>query len=92
MIYEVELTDAAIDDIEYLRKIGQFAAIRKIDALIDELQKHLFSGKGRPEPLTGDKKGYWSRRIIGKHRLTYLVNNEEIMVVVVSAYGHYDDK
>ena len=92
MIYEVEFTDAALNDIESLRKAGEFAAIRKIDALIDQLQKHPFTGTGKPEPLIGDKKGQWSRRIIGKHRLTYSVNNEKITVIVISAYGHYDDK
>ena len=92
MIYEIEFTDAALNDIESLRKAGEFAAIRKIDALIDQLQKHPFTGTGKPEPLIGDKKGQWSRRIIGKHRLTYSVNNEKITVIVISAYGHYDDK
>ena len=92
MIYEVELTEAAISDIEHLRKAGEFAAIRKIDAIIDQLQKHPFTGTGNPEPLKGDKKGQWSRRIIGKHRLTYSVNNAKITVIVISAYGHYDDK
>ena len=92
MMYEIEFTDAALNDIESLRKAGEFAAIRKIDALIDQLQKHPFTGTGKPEPLIGDKKGQWSRRIIGKHRLTYSVNNEKITVIVISAYGHYDDK
>ena len=92
MIYEVEFTDAALNDIESLRKAGEFAAIRKIDALIDQLQKHPFTGTGNPEPLIGDKKGQWSRRIVGKHRLTYSVDNEKITVIVISAYGHYDDK
>jgi toxin-antitoxin system, toxin component, Txe/YoeB family len=91
-MYEVELTEAAYNDIERLREAGEFAAIRKIDALIYQLQKHPFTGTGKPEPLMGDKKGQWSRRIIGKHRLTYSVSNEKITVIVISAYGHYDDK
>ena len=92
MIYEIELTEAAFNDIEYLRKVGQFAAIRKINALIDQLKLHPFTGTGNPEPLMGDKKGQWSRRVTGKHRLTYSVNDEKITVIVISAYGHYDDK
>ena len=92
MIYEVEFTETALNDVENLRKSGEFAAIRKIDALIDQLQKHPFIGTGNPEPLKGDKKGWWSRRIIGKHRLTYSVDNAKITVIVISAYGHYDDK
>jgi len=65
MMYEVELTEAAYNDIERLRKAGEFAAIRKIDALIYQLQKHPFTGTGKPEPLMGDKKravvpkNYW---------------------------------
>ena len=92
MIYEIEFAEAALNDIEFLRKAGKYAAVRKIDALIDQLQKHPFTGTGNPEPLKGDKQGQWSRRIIGKHRLIYSVNNEKITVIVISAYGHYDDK
>jgi len=34
----------------------------------------------------------WSRRIDQKHRLVYQINETELIVVAISAYGHYADK
>ena len=60
--------------------------------LIDELYEHPKSGTGRPEPLKGHLEGRWSRRISDKHRLVYRVQEKEVIVLVISAYGHYEDK
>ena len=49
-------------------------------------------GTGHPEPLRGDRSGQWSRTITKKHRLIYEVHDTEVYVLVVAAYGHYDDK
>ncbi|MBK6410178.1 MAG: Txe/YoeB family addiction module toxin [Flavobacteriales bacterium] len=46
---------------------------------------------GKPEPLKGTLKGYWSRRIDEKHRLVYRMTSEG-SVEVVSCKGHYGDK
>jgi toxin YoeB len=35
----------------------------KINSLIDDLQRHPFTGLGKPEPLKRNLKGFWSRRI-----------------------------
>ena len=44
---------------------------KKINALIKECLRHPFDGTGKPEPLTGDLSGFWSRRIDREHRLVY---------------------
>jgi toxin YoeB len=59
--------------------------------LID-MQEHPTTGIGHPEPLGADRKGQWSRRITQKHRLVYEIDDGSIKVLVLSAYGHYDDK
>ena len=41
----------------------------RINALITEAKRTPFQGLGKPEPLKGDLKGWWSRRITGDHRL-----------------------
>jgi len=46
-----------------------------------------FAGKGKPEPLTGER-GTWSRRINEEHRLTYRVVDEH--VDFLQARYHYD--
>ncbi|MBP0617316.1 Txe/YoeB family addiction module toxin [Jiella mangrovi] len=45
----------------------------RINALIKEAKRTPFRGMGKPEPLKGDLKGWWSRRITGDHRLVYRV-------------------
>jgi toxin YoeB len=59
----------------------------KIFTLIKNISQSPFDGLGKPEPLKGNLKGYWSRRITQEHRLVYKVETNAI--IVVSAYGHY---
>jgi toxin YoeB len=59
----------------------------RLAALIDEVKRTPFVGKGKPEPLKGDFKGCWSRRITEEHRLIYKVDDHRI--VIVACKGHY---
>ncbi len=45
----------------------------RINALIEDARRHLFSGIGKPEPLSGNLAGFWSRRITKEHRLVYRI-------------------
>lgn len=45
----------------------------KILVLIEDARRHPFTGLGKPEPLRGNHKGWWSRRITDEHRLVYRV-------------------
>lgn len=47
--------------------------LSRINGLIEECMRHPFKGRGKPEPLKGDLKGWWSRRITREHRLVYRV-------------------
>ncbi len=55
--------------------------VRKIAALIRDIQRTPFEGIGKPEPLRHDLSGYWSRRIDQEHRLVYAVDGEALTVV-----------
>lgn len=44
---------------------------------------------GKPEPLTGNLSGYWSRRINDKDRLIYRIDEENIYIL--SCRYHYGD-
>ncbi len=59
----------------------------KIHQLIEEIKKDPFRGTGRVERLTGDKEGWYSRRINKKDRLVYEVDGEK--VILKSCEGHY---
>jgi toxin YoeB len=59
---------------DYLYWAGNDVRMRdKINSLIDDIQRHPFTGIGKPEPLKRNLKGYWSRRINREQRLVYRV-------------------
>ena len=90
--YEIEYTEKFLEDIEVYKKTGQKSILIKLNALINELRVHPTTGTGSPEALKGDKKGQWSRRITQRHRLVYEIHNDVVTVVLLAAWGHYDDK
>ena len=45
----------------------------RLNALIEACRRHPFQGRGKPEALKGDLKGWWSRRITHEDRLVYRV-------------------
>ena len=92
MNYEIELTDDADADIERHKKSGDKVLLRKIDKLFYELRDNPTEGTGKPEKLKHYKIPTWSRRINDKHRLIYRIESEKVIVLVLSLWGHYDDK
>ena len=62
---------------------------RKINELIQSIDRTPFEGIGKPEPLKYQLKGYWARRITDEHRLVYSVN--ETGVQIISCKYHYQD-
>jgi toxin YoeB len=62
-------------------------SIDRIKLLIREIDSNPFTGIGKPEPLKGNWKGFWSRRIDQEHRLIYRVTESQILIV--KCKGHY---
>jgi toxin YoeB len=92
MKYELQYTSDFENDKERLRKSGDIKALQKLATLLLELTEHPTTGTGKPEPLSGNRVGQWSRRITQKHRLIYFIEEKKVIVLLLSAYGHYDDK
>jgi toxin YoeB len=63
------------------------ATLKRINRLIEDVVRDPFSGIGKPEPLRHALAGAWSRRIDEEHRLVYLVDAEDI--VILQARYHY---
>ena len=63
--------------------------LKRINILLKDMDRQPFSGIGKPEPLVGDRQGYWSRRIDQANRIVYKVEQDQI--VIVQCGGHYDD-
>jgi toxin YoeB len=89
--YTLHFRLQAIKDIKDLKKSDK-NAFKKLEKLLEELRMHPYSGSGKPEQLKYVNKNEWSRRISQKHRLVYTVNDQEVIVSVLSAMGHYEDK
>ena len=89
-LYEIDYTERFFEDVQAHKKAGQKSILTKIDALIDELRVHPTTGTGKPEPLKGNLKGQWSRRITQKHRLIYKIDNNIVTVILFAAFGHYE--
>ena len=91
MTYKVRTLTQADEDLARLAK-SEPKAFLKAQRFLEELREHPKTGLGHPEPLKGKPEGRWSREITKKHRMVYRIFETEVVVLVVSAYGHYDDK
>lgn len=61
--------------------------LKRINRLLDDVLRDPFDGIGKPEPLRHAVAGCWSRRITEEHRLVYLVDGDD--EVVLQARYHY---
>ncbi len=61
--------------------------LKRINRLIDDIVRDPFAGIGKPEQLRHALAGAWSRRIDDEHRLVYLVDGTD--VVILQARYHY---
>lgn len=92
MKYSLRLSLSVHKGIKRHNKAGNKKLLEKLEVLFRELRDHPRTGTGHPEPLKHELTGMFSRRIDQKHRLIYEIDDEIVTVIVLSAYGHYDDK
>lgn len=65
-------------------------AIKRINAILKDIERNYFTGIGKPEPLKGELSGFWSRRIDDKNRIVYRIKNNALEIL--SCRGHYDEE
>jgi toxin YoeB len=63
------------------------AMLKRINRLIEDVIRDPFGGIGKPEPLKHALAGAWSRRINDEHRLVYVLDKDDI--VILQARFHY---
>lgn len=54
--------------------------VKRINALLKEIQRDPFKGTGKPEALKENLSGWWSRRINQEHRIVYRVTSTDIEI------------
>ena len=62
--------------------------LKRINLLLEDIQRNSFIGLGKTEPLKNSLSGFWSRRIDETNRLVYCINNEEVRII--QCRGHYE--
>lgn len=75
---------------DYLYWQGQDKKVlKRINQLLQDIERNRYVGIGKPEALRGDLSGFWSRRIDEVNRLVYRVSGE--FIEVIQCKGHYDN-
>ena len=73
-------TDNAWKDYTYWETEDR-KTLARINKIIDDISRNGYEGIGKPEPLTGDLSGFWSRRINDKDRLIYKIDGDDICIL-----------
>jgi toxin YoeB len=92
MIYKVITTPGAEEHLARHIKSGDKVELKKMSHLRKEVELHPRTGTGKPEWLKYYTVETWSRRINGKHRFVYEIDDDTWTVTIISLWGHYDDK
>lgn len=79
--------DEAWEDYLWWRKHDP-RMLKRINRLIEAIQKEPHRGIGKPEPLKHEWSGYWSRRINEEHRLVYKVGDHKLYIAACRYHYH----
>ncbi len=83
---KIEWAEEAWEDYLYWQQTNK-ATLKRINALVKDIQRDPFAGIGKPEPLKHHLAGFWSRRIDDEHRLVYTV--EDARLKIAQCRHHY---
>ncbi len=76
---------------EYLYcQIQDKKTLKRINLLIKDMQRNVYDGIGKPEPLSENYSGWWSRRIDETNRIVY--REKDGSLIIASCKGHYEDR
>lgn len=90
-MYRVEVS-AEADNVVRKWKKSNPQLWKKYQKIYHELIDHPRTGIGHPEPLKGGGGITYSRRITAHDRIIYDIYDDVLVVLVIEAEGHYNDK
>ncbi len=73
---------------DYLRLQGDKRLLKKVNAIIRDIERGGYEGIGKPEPLKDNLSGYWSRRIDDYNRIVYKIDGEVVEIVQCCIHYH----
>ena len=71
-------SDTAWED--YLFWLTDKKKLKRINELIRDIDRNMYEGIGKPEPLKYEFAGWWSRRIDDENRLIYRIVDDTIQI------------
>ena len=71
--------DDAWDDYLYWQTQDK-KTLKRVNALVKDIERTPYEGIGKPEPLKGNLSGWWSRRIDEKNRIVYRQKDGNIQI------------
>ena len=83
-MYKVLLSDRAVKDLELLKRAN---LSKKAKQIVDSLKENPYCLPY--EKLVGNLKGLYSKRINIQHRLVYLIDDVNKVVLITSMWSHY---
>jgi len=64
--------------------------LKRINKLIQDIERNGYNGIGKPEPLKDNLEGFWSVRIDEKNRIIFRIVNDTLEITQCGS--HYGDK
>jgi len=83
-------TSRGFADYKYWQ-IEEKRKLKKVNDLIESIERNGHDGIGKPEQLGGNLSGLWSRRIDEKNRIIYHIKKDGD-IEIIQCKGHYSDK
>ena len=82
-------TDEAWED--FLNLHSDKRLVKKLEALLKDIDRNGYTGIGKLEPLKDDLTGYWSRRIDDFNRIVYRIMEDggKSYVEILQCGTHY---
>lgn len=64
--------------------------LRRINQLLQDVERNGYNGIGKPEPLKNGLSGWWSLRIDEANRLVFRISGDHLEIA--QCKDHYSDK
>lgn len=87
--YEIDILPTAYRDLKWWNKRGSNKGKNRLLKIYEELQISPLTGIGKPHALKHDLAGKYSRTIDGENRIVYSIDDDNKVVTIYSAKGHY---
>ena len=81
--------DIAWEDYVYWQNQDR-KTLKRINRLLQDIERNGYDGIGKPEPLKGDLSGFWSVRIDESNRIVFRIKGDALEIWQCGS--HYRDK